>query len=100
MMLVRSDNVAHFFQDIQALEEEKQKELEDLRHKLESQDAVIRELTTEINDLKSSNKGMYIVYQQSNTVVQVIFMMGKYKVMQVYTSFTRDFYYCGCYCDT
>ena len=39
---------------MRALEEEKQREIEDLRYKVESLDIVVSEMTTEVNDLKSS----------------------------------------------
>ena len=39
---------------MKALEEENQREIESLKYKVESLDTVVSEMTTEVNDLKSS----------------------------------------------
>ena len=39
---------------MRAFDENKQREIEDLRYKVESLDIVVSEMTTEVNDLKSS----------------------------------------------
>ena len=39
------------------LEEEKQRDIDDLKHEVESRDTVIRKLKTEVNDLKSRHQG-------------------------------------------
>ena len=41
---------------MKALEEEKQRDVEDLKHKLDAQDTVIEETTREMNKLKSRIK--------------------------------------------
>ena len=39
------------------LKKEKQRDVEDLKHEVESRDTVIRKLKTEMNDLKSRHQG-------------------------------------------